>query len=32
MTPAVNSVAENHDGYTSLRGATPYALRWIAGR
>jgi excisionase family DNA binding protein len=27
LTPAVNSVAENHDGYASLRGATPYALR-----
>ena len=27
MTPAVNSVAENHDGYASLCGATPYALR-----
>lgn len=27
MAPAVNSVAENHDGYASLRGATPYALR-----
>lgn len=27
MMPAVNSVADNHDGYASLRGATPYALR-----
>ena len=27
LAPAVNSVADNHDGYASLRGATPYALR-----
>jgi hypothetical protein len=27
MTPAVNSVADNHDEYADLRGATPYALR-----
>jgi hypothetical protein len=27
LTLAVNSVANNHDGYANLRGATPYALR-----
>jgi integrase len=27
MTPAVNSVVDNQDGYANLRGATPYALR-----
>jgi hypothetical protein len=27
LKPAVDSVADNQDGYASLRGATPYALR-----
>ena len=27
LKPAVDSVADNQDGYANLRGATPYALR-----
>jgi integrase len=27
LTPAVNAVAEKHDAYVNLRGATPYGLR-----